>query len=335
MAKGRSATMEEGSGSPPSGGSARKVAMAELFGLEPKHGLGSHPKSPQPIMLTVLPPPSDPDVAALIPEPDPYHVFEPEITKAVMMGLELGMTTYVFGPAGTGKTTLFLEVCARTHRPVMRVQHTETTEEAHIVGQWTVRDGSTHFQLGPLAAAMVMGAAYLADEFDFGMPSVMAVYHPVMEGHPLVIKDAPPELRVIRPHRDFRFLGTGNTNGTGDATGLYQGTRLQNAALYSRWQITEQLGYMDAATEARIVTNRAGVSAATASQLVDFAAAVREGHAAQTIGSTIGPRELISAATIGKLRGGNYRSGLASAFSNRLTAIDKEAVDQVAQRIFG
>ena len=283
----------------------------------------------------MLPPPADPEVAALIPEPDPHHVFEPELTKAVMIALELGMTCYVFGHAGSGKTTLLQQACGRTNRPVLRVQHTDMTEESHILGQWTSRDGSTHFQLGPLPTAMIMGAAYLADEFDFGMPSVLAAYHPVMEGQPLVIKDAPPHLRFIRPHPRFRFLGTGNTNGTGDPSGLYQGTRLQNAALFSRWEITEELPYMDGTTEARVVMNRAGVSAATAARLVDFAHAVRDGHAAQTIGSTIGPRELISAARIGKLRGGNYRSALASAFSNRLTPIDKLAVDQLAQRVFG
>ncbi|MCW6512797.1 AAA family ATPase [Lichenifustis flavocetrariae] len=311
------------------------MPMAELFGLPAKDGLSSHPRTPQPIMVTVLPVPDDPEVAALIPQVDERHVFPAAVTKAMMIGLQLSMSVYLFGPAGTGKTSLVRQACARTRRPWLRVQHTDTTEESQIVGQWTVRDGSTEFQLGPLAMAMKLGLCYVADEFDFGRPSVLSVYHAVLEGEPLVIPEAPPSIRTIEAHPNFRLVGTGNTNGTGDERGLYQGTRLQNAALYSRWAITEELAYLDAEAEIRILEGQAGLPSATAAKFVEFAKAVREGFAAQRIGLPIGPRELIACARIGKIRGGNYRAGLASGFTNRLSRVDKLAVDQLAQRVFG
>lgn len=69
---------------------------------------------------------------------------------------------------------------------------------------------------------MKHGWVYLADEYDFAFPQILGVYQPVLEGEALVIKEATPEWRRITPHERFAFIGTGNTNGSGDETGLYQ-----------------------------------------------------------------------------------------------------------------
>lgn len=203
---------------------AKKQAFHEVFDLgSAKAAMNARG---EPIMITVMQD-HDPDAQALIPDIDENYVFNIDLTKTALIGLELGMPVYFWGYHGTGKTTAFEQIAARTKRPFLRVQHTINTEEAHIVGQYVVKDGSTNFQLGPLPTAMLFGYNYCADEYDFAMPSVLSVYQPVLEGKPLVIKDAPPELRVIRPHPNFRFVATGNTNGGGDETGLYQGTQIQ------------------------------------------------------------------------------------------------------------
>ncbi len=81
------------------------------------------------------------------------------------------------------------------------------------------------FEPGLLALAMKNGWVYLADEYDFAFPQILGVYQPVLEGEPLIIKEATPDWRRITPHKRFAFIGTGNTNGSGDETGLYQGTQ--------------------------------------------------------------------------------------------------------------
>ena len=105
----------------------------------------------------------------------------------LLMAIELNMPLLVFGHKGTGKTTDLLQIAARTGRRVMRVQHTGNTEESHITGQYVVRGGDLHFQMGVLAVAMQRGLMYIADEYDFARPEVLAVYQPVLEGEPLVI----------------------------------------------------------------------------------------------------------------------------------------------------
>lgn len=288
----------------------------------------------QAIMIPILNVPDEED-RIFVPKIDPDYVFNIDLTKTIMMGFMTGMPQYYWGYHGTGKTTMLRQAAARTGRPMIRVQHTLNTEESHIVGQYIVRDGATHFQLGPLAIAMRRGLVYLADEYDNALPSVCSVYQPVLEGEALVIKEAPIEDRVIEPHPNFRFVATGNTNGVGDETGLYTGTQIQNAANYSRFPIVEEVGYMDPKIEAAIISGKIGVDGGTAARIVNFAGEVREAFKSGNIGMTIGPRELLHAAQIGVLRGEDWRAGIRSAFSNRLSRVDRETVEGYAQRVFG
>ena len=283
-----------------------------------------------PIPVTVL---SESDLE-MVPDTDKNYVFELENLKNALMAIELNIPLYVWGHAGTGKTTMLEQICSRTKRPLLRVQHTLNTEEAHIVGQWTARGGETIFELGPLAMAMKHGWVYLADEYDFALPSVLSVYQPVLEGKALVIKEADAANRIIRPHPDFRFVATGNTNGSGDETGLYQGTNIQNAANYDRFHMVLEVKYMLPELEEKILVNQAGIAVADAQKLVEFANRVRENYDGNKISSPISPRTLIAAAQIG-LRKGKYRTGISLAFANKLNKVDKEVVDGLAQRVFG
>jgi cobaltochelatase CobS len=288
----------------------------------------------EPIMISVYEN-IDPEIAPFIPEVDDNFVFDIETTKNFIIGHELAIPMLAWGYHGTGKTSLFEQIAARTKRGFMRVQHTANTEESHIVGQYVVKNGATEWQNGPLANAMRLGMVYCADEYDFALPNVTAVYQPVLEGKALIIKEAPPEFRVVKPHPNFRFVATGNTNGSGDETGLYQGTQIQNAANYSRFGITEEIGYMQPKVETAIVAGKAGVASADAEKFVNFAKNVRDAFANGKIGSTISPRELITAAKLGRVRGSDWKLGIGLAFANRLSRIDKEVISEYSKRVFG
>lgn len=309
-------------------------------------------KRGEPILISVMKA-HDSEALALVPDVDSRYVFNLELTKTILMGLEMSMNVYLWGFHGTGKTTAFEQVCARTKRPFMRVQHTANTEEAHIVGQYvvqavervtknqatgedtTILSTETVFQPGPLTIAMLNGYVYCADEYDFALPSVLSVYQPILEGKPLFIKDAPPDMRMIRPHKNFRFVATGNTNGGGDETGLYQGTQIQNAANYSRMHIVEEVPYMEAELETAVIASQAGLKKDDAKKLVAFANDIREAFKGGRIGMTISPRELITAGKLGIVRGADYSAGLRQGFMNRMSRVDREAASQLAQRYFG
>lgn len=291
-----------------------------------------------------------------LPELDKSYVFNIDLLKKVIIGMELNMPTYLWGFHGTGKTTILQQAAARTRRPFIRVQHTINMQESDVLGQWTVRakeveveeldnDGKkvvvkkqqsvTEYQLGPLPLAMINGWVYCADEYDFAMPSVTAVYQPVLEGQALLIKDAPPHFRKVVPHPNFRFVATGNTNGVGDETGLYQGTLVQNAANYSRFAITEEVEYMDAKIETAILQSKTGIDSASAGKIVKMANEVRKMFRDGKITMTVSPRELIRCASLGIAYGGNWSLGMELAFANRLSRVDKKVVQEYMQRVFG
>ena len=271
---------------------------------------------------------------AMVPDMDLNYVFNVDILKTLVMGVEMNIPVYLWGHAGTGKTTIYEQIAARTNRPMLRVQHTANMEEEHVIGGWRLRDGKTIFELGPLAQAMKHGWIYMADEYDFGRPEVLSLYQPVLEGKPLVIKEADDANRVIRPHPGFRFVATGNTNGQGDETGLYQGTTMQNAANYERFGIVEQMPYMEEAMEIKLVSAQARIPQADAKKLVKFANSIRREFESAKLSNPISPRSLIYAARIGMARS-NYLIGLEKAYLNRLSSVDREAARGFASRIFG
>ncbi len=278
-----------------------------------------------------------PEFEDFMPDIDDNYIFPIDKLKTVMIAAELNKPMLLWGMHGTGKTTLIEQYCARTKRPWVRVQHTVGTEESHVVGQYIVKDGATQFEYGPLAIAMREGLVYVADEYDFALPSVTSVYQSVLEGKPLYIKEAPEGGRLIRPHPNFRFYATGNTNGAGDETGLYSGTQIMNAANYSRFGITIEMNYMDTNQETAVVASQAKVARPDAAKLVKVANEVRRAFERGEISTTISPRELINAAELGKVFGlePDLSKGLELAFCNRLDSTDRKAVNDFAQRHFG
>ena len=308
---------------------AEKAPFHEVFGLG-KIKAAMSASSGNPIPITVLKSTGSPE---MVPTKDDGYVFDIDELKNVMLALEMKIPLYVYGHKGSGKTELVEQVAARTGRPIVRVQHTINTEESHAVGQWTAKDGSTEFLLGPLPQAMLNGWIYLADEYDFALPSMTSVYQAVMEGKPLYIKEAPPELRVIKPHPNFRFAATGNTNGSGDETGLYQGTNVQNSANYDRFGMMVHKQYMPKDAEQRIIKNRTGIEDEDAKRVVEFATLIRSAYNDGKISDTVSPRALINAVRIGIARA-SFRQGLSLSFINKLSTVDRKVADDIAQRVF-
>lgn len=316
---------------------AETIATTVMRPLAKVFGLGSTKAAKRAsdgadIMIAVL---GETEWDMQIPDIDDNYIFNVDILKTMLMGIGLNMPVYLWGHAGTGKTTIIEQVCARTRRPFIRVQHTGSTEESHIVGQMVADlTSGTKWSPGALPMAMRYGWTYLADEYDFAYPQVLAIYQAVLEGKSLVIKEAPAdsEWRIVHPHPDFRFFATGNTNGSGDTTGLYAGTNMQNAANYERFSIVEEMPYMAAKQEAAVVAAQSGIGIEDAERFVQFATMVRQAFNARQIRATCGPRVLINAAKVGMAKA-CFTKGIHNAFLNRLTPKDKEICTGLAQRI--
>jgi cobaltochelatase CobS len=304
--------------------------LHEVFGFgNIKEAMNS---SGGPINIQVQQYGQDDGVQHLVPDVDRGYIHNPELVKSICMALEMNIPFYLFGHAGVGKSTAIEQVCAHTKRGYVRVQHTANMEEADVEGRWIVNaKGEMVFQLGPLAEAMRDGLTYCADEYDFAPPMVLSVYQAVLEGKPLFIKAA--NLK-INPHRRFRFAATGNTNGAGDESGLYQGTMIQNAASYERFGIFEKVNYMPKKDEIALLVAKAGVLTSDAEKLVDFATMTREAFDRKEMAIPMSPRSLLMAAKTGAAKK-KFAWGIERAYLNRLPEVSRAVGEQIVQRLFG
>jgi len=285
---------------------------------------------------------ADTEFKAMIPDYNDAYIYDIETLKSVQMCMEMNEPCFAYGHSGLGKSSLFEQVCSKTNRPYVRQQLTVDTQESHIIGQWTVKtaidvngnaSSYTEWQWGPLPLAMMNGHVYNADEFDRCPSSVTSCYQAVLEGKDLYVAEAPPEVRVVKPHPDFRFVATGNTNGTGDAHGIYQATMQMDAASMERFSVALEFTYMDKASEETMLMAASPVSPDHAEKIVKFATAVRD-QFPENFDLTIGPRVMLKMAKIGIARG-SFAKGVELCFANRLPPEQRKSALDAAQRIFG
>ena len=108
-------------------------------------------------------------------------------------------------------------------------------------------NGTMRYEYGPLSLWLcAMAVFFLINEVDLLSPEVAVGLNGVLEGAPLCLPENGGE--VIHPHEMFRIACTGNTNGGGDDTGLYQGTDRMNLAWLDRFMVCE-VNYPDAVVE--------------------------------------------------------------------------------------
>jgi cobaltochelatase CobS len=174
-----------------------------------------------------------------IPKRNDNYVFRRETLRDILSFLDDpdGDGLYFAGHYGAGKTTLPYQVAARLCWPVQSYTGHSRMEFDDLVGTWKLVSGSMEFIYGPLSIAMREGYLFILNEVDRADPGQLAALHDVLEGHPLVIATNGGE--VIHAHENFRFIVNGNSAGSGDSSGLYQGVNQLDIAFLDRFRMVE------------------------------------------------------------------------------------------------
>jgi len=192
-----------------------------------------------------------------IPEINPNYVFSMDEVRSmiiwIMGGIEKNL--WVFGPTGSGKTSIVKEFCGRIGRPVYQVGCHSRTEFPEMVGQWVLQgDKGMSYIKGALPLAMQEGAVLLLNEYDQLNPSTAMGFNDVLDaGGTMLIKETG---ELVTPTDSFRIAATANSNGWGDPTGQYRGVQTQNVAGMDRWLLLEK-GYMPEDQELEILAKSA------------------------------------------------------------------------------
>ncbi|HEV8178477.1 MAG TPA: AAA family ATPase, partial [Gemmatimonadales bacterium] len=264
-----------------------------------------------------------------IPDVDAHHIPRTDIERVIVDAITRNRRLLLVGDAGSGKSSAIEQIAARIGYPCRRLNLNGETGVSEFVGQWIVKGQEMAYLYGVLPTAMRCGHLLVLDELDAAQPEVLFVLQAVLEGKPLLLTETGES---VQPHRNFRLMATANA--VGDDSGLYAGTRVQNAATMDRWDLILRVGYPKPAEESELVQRRTGVMADVANRLVTIFTDLRE---ACTRGDLAGPfstRRLVAFAETYR-RYGDHQIALKLSVTDRLPATERVIVEEIVRRHLG
>ena len=221
-----------------------------------------------------------PEVLSLQPRPD--FVETPRIrdlTERALDYLAAGFPIHFRGAAGTGKTTLALNVAAQLGRPVMIIAGDEEIGSSDLIGgQYgyryrKVRDNFIHavkkyeeeavqrWVDHRLTTACREGFTLVYDEFTRSRAEANNVLLGVLEEQLLILPTWNERETYVRVHPDFRAIFTSNP-------AEYAGVHTAQDALSDRLLCID-LDHFDRETEIAITAARSGLEPVDAAKIVD------------------------------------------------------------------
>ena len=270
-----------------------------------------------------------------VPILDTSYQFKDEYLNEVLAYLShpLNDCLYIAGPAGCGKTSLIMQVCARLQWGLQQITVGNKTEVSDLIGHTVLRKGELVFEYGVLVKAMLNGDVLLINEIDTMSPSDLSVLNDVLEGKPLTITANNGE--IIKAHPNFRVIATANTIGNGDDTGAYVGTRQMNIAFMDRFRYL-YMDYLTEQEETELVLKVSKVSKDTAQKLAKFSHDLRELCNSDTpqISAPFSSRALIKVAKMLEFRK-SVMANINSFYALRLPKVEQEFISRLVTDIFG
>jgi len=278
------------------------------------------------------------EVSALIPDINTAYVF-PEIeTELAVVGILGGDRVLAIGPTGSGKSTLFQQICARLKIPFTRVNCREDMESSAIFGSIKVENGTMLWHDGPAALHAKHGGILCVDEISAAPAGInMAMQSMLEDGGVVYLADKPGTSaeKVVHPVKSFSIVATDNTELQGDTSGKYAGTNAQNMAMLDRFGTTVKLGYLSLDHETAVLRAQVpGLDETQLGKMLRFAALVREGFEKGTLQYTMSPRTLISWGRKTVTFGGDAKQAIRMAFFDKLIETDRKIISECYNKIF-
>jgi len=230
----------------------------------------------------------------LIPKIDPLYRFRPSVLSGVLTWFEtrevLKDSLWLYGPTGSGKTSVFEQVCARLNIPVYTFEGHERIEAPEFFGSWVNGPNGMYWLDGPVTAAARVGGMVLVNEGDSIPQSALIGLNGAIEGHNIYIRDT----KEVVPIKDgFGIAFACNTNGGGDLSGFYIATLRMNIAFGDRFQHVP-VNYMEPQDETEVLLSKVPqLSFDLAETMVKLANEVREAFMKGTMELTLSTRTLI------------------------------------------
>jgi len=277
------------------------------------------------------------EVRMYIPERDDTYIWPPSETEAAVVGLMSNDRCIAIGPKGSGKTTLWQQICARMRMPWIRVNCREDMESSMFFGTPRLGNGDLGWIDGPLPLLGKHGGVLCCDEISATPAGItMALMSPLEPNGPIYVADKPVESdRYIKPTEWFRIVATDNTELQGDTTGRYAGTNVQNEALIDRFTTSIKLGYLSREHEKAVIKSHVdNIPEDWCEQMLDLASLVRRAYDNGQVNFTMSPRGLVNWAKK-VVYWGDIAQAFRLAFGNKLTEDDGKQINEMFMKVTG
>ena len=200
-------------------------------------------------------------------------------------------STMMTGPSGCGKTEL-IALAAERLGLELSVYNMGTMLDpvSGLLGVHRLVQGGSVFDYARFTQDIAKPGVVLLDELSRAPQSASNILLPCLDSR----RELPVDIaggngvRNIPVHPDCVFIATANVGAE------YTGTSQMDRALTDRFFIQE-IGYMDAAQEAEVLSKRCGIESADAKIIVETARTVRSLYAKGELGSSLSTRETLGA----------------------------------------
>lgn len=235
----------------------KQYSLAAAFGLDQKQVDPS-------IMVTgyEIPDPAtlDPSIAphaqfllTLIPKIDPMYQFRQELIRDIYYWWVSGEDVLMlWGPTGSGKTSVWEQWCARLGIPMATMKGHRDFKDHEAFGQMGLVNSNTVFTPGPMTLAAQYGIPVICNEYDRIPPAKAIGFNDVFEGRPFPVPGN--HSQMVTPQLGFRPVITANTNLVEDVSGNYGTASSHDVSLLERIYAM-QVGYPERAAEQALLQN--------------------------------------------------------------------------------
>lgn len=190
-----------------------------------------------------------------IPPIDTNYQFRKDLVREIRYWWYTGQgdVMLLWGPTGSGKTSVFEQWCARLGIPLFMAKGHRRFEPMEAFGQFVGgENGTTPWVDGPLTLAARYGLPCIINEYDRIAADRAIVFNDVFEGRSFPIPGKSGE--VVSPQPGFRIVITANTNLVEDLTGNYGTANTHDVSILERL-VALYIGYPSAETEVKILEN--------------------------------------------------------------------------------
>ena len=263
------------------------------------------------------------------PAVDPNYVPDAKLAKAFLSVVSRGEAGHVFlfGPAGTGKSSMPRFWAGMTGRSFWPLAISDDTTVDDFFGGFQSQGGTTYWSDGVfLKACRQPHAVILIDEPSAGRPDVMLALNGALQDREFVVPQTGERIQFAD---GVQVILADNTNGRGDASGLYAGTKQMNNSLLSRMAVKLRFGYPAPAHEAKVLQAKSGAPALFCREVVEFMRQCRKAHdrgEAPTL--TVSLRESLNL-TLLIADGIDPVTAIDLVIGNGLEAVDQETMHQI------